>query len=168
MHSHNSCSDLSLANYIFKLHSKLSQTVAILCHMKAKVPKSLLNIIYKTAIQAYIDFCIRVWGLAPYLYVDKARRLENWAAHIVSGNYAWAWGTDIAYCIKYKLANYTISHHLLMYRCVAGTAPFYLSLFHIVSHEYFTGGSVYDLEVPMPNCEIFFTVYRLPGYRCID
>ncbi len=43
-----------------------------------------------------------------------------------------------------------------MYRCLAGTAPFYLSNnFNNVSNEYFTGGSMYYLDVPMPNQEIF-------------
>ena len=39
---------------------------------------------------------------------------------------------------------------------MAGTAPFYLSShFNNVTHEYFTRGSMYDLDVPMPNREIF-------------
>ncbi len=39
---------------------------------------------------------------------------------------------------------------------MAGTAPFYLSShFNNVTHEYFTRGSMYDLDVPMPNRDIF-------------
>ncbi len=39
---------------------------------------------------------------------------------------------------------------------MTGTEPFTLSsYFNNVSHEYFTRGSMYELEVPMPNREIF-------------
>ncbi len=40
---------------------------------------------------------------------------------------------------------------------MAGTAPFDLATSHFnnVSHEYFARGSLYDLDVPMPNREIF-------------
>ncbi len=39
---------------------------------------------------------------------------------------------------------------------MAGTASFDLSShFNNVTYEYFTRGSMYDLDVPMPNQEIF-------------
>ncbi len=125
--------------------------------MQTKVPKSLLNVIYKMVIRPHIAYCITVWGYAPVVHIDKVQRLQNSSA-------CCQWDvrldhTKHRYC---KILNWqtvrdrgTILRRL-MYMCMAGTLPFSLSShFNDGSHEYFTRGSMYDLDVPMPNREIF-------------
>ncbi len=70
-------SDLSWANYILNICSTLWQKMSVLCHMKTKIPKTLLNIIYITGIQPHIDCWITVWGSAPDIHLDKVQRLQN-------------------------------------------------------------------------------------------
>ena len=67
---------------------------------------------------------------------------RNRAARIVSGNYDWIiWGIDIVKLLNWQ--NVRERRHnftsFLIYRCMAGTAPFYLfNHFNNVLHEYFT------------------------------
>ncbi len=83
--------------------------------MKTKVPKSLLNDIYKTVIQPHIEHCLTVWGF------DKVQHLQNRVARIVSGNYDWTiLSTDIIKLLNWQTVperrDYFTS--LLMYRCI--------------------------------------------------
>ncbi len=84
---------------------------------------------------------------------------DNRAARIVSGNYDWTTrGIDIVKVLNWQTVRERRDHFtsLLMQRCMAGTAPFYLSShFNSATHEYFTRGSMYDLDVTMPNRKIF-------------
>ena len=103
-----------------------------------------------------MGLCARCTGK---VYLDKVQRLQNRAARIVSGNYDWTIrGIDIVKLLNWQTVRERRDYFtsLLMYRCMAGTAPFYLSShFNHVTHEYFTRSSMYDLDVPKPNREIF-------------
>ena len=68
--------NLSWANYISNLSSKLSQKLGVLSRVKDKVPKDMLNVVYKTIIQPHIDYCITVWGYAPNVHTDKIQRIQ--------------------------------------------------------------------------------------------
>ncbi len=104
--------------------------------------------------QSHIDYCITIWGYAPDVHIGKVQRLQNRVARIVSGTIR---GIDIVKLLNWQTVRERLDYFisLLMYRCMADTALFYLSShFGNVSHEYFTRGSMYDLDIPMPNREI--------------
>ena len=101
---------------------------------------------------------ITVWGYVPDVHINKVQHLQNRAARIVSGNYAWSiCDIDIVKLLNCQTLRERRDYFtsLLMYRCMAGTAPFYLSSHFNVSHESFTRGLMYNLDVPMPHREIF-------------
>ncbi len=41
--------------------------------------------------QPHIDYSLTVWGYTPDVYIEKAQRMQNWAAGVVSGVYDWSW-----------------------------------------------------------------------------
>ncbi len=150
--------DLSWAKHIDKLCTKLSQKVAILGRIKSKVPKVMLERVYKTIIQPNIDYCITVWGYATNVHISKVQSLQNRAARIVSGNYDWTIrGIDVVKQVKWE----TVEEHrdyfaaILMYRCLNSEAPFYIANhFTRVSHNHFTRRSQYDAIVHKPNLDV--------------
>ncbi len=76
--------NISWARYICNLSSKLSQKLGVL-KGEDKVPKEMLNNVYKTIIQPHIDYCITVWGYVPYVHIDNIQRIQCRAARLVSG-----------------------------------------------------------------------------------
>ena len=61
----------------------------MLKRVKDKVPKGMLDIVYKTIIQPHIDYCINVWGDAPDVHIDKIQCIQCRAADLVSGVVDW-------------------------------------------------------------------------------
>ena len=153
---------LSWAKYILILSNKLAQKVAILRRLMSKVPSYMLQTIYNTIIQPHIDYCISVWGYAPDVHISKIQRLQNRAARVITGIYDWT--IDGVQLVK-QLGWLTVKERrdyftaILMYRCLNGMAPHYLSdnfMFVSESHNYVTRmHSEGDLNIPKPNIELF-------------
>ena len=145
------------------LVSKISNKIGILHRLRQVLPQKALNQIYLTSIQPLFDYCITVWGPSSKTNVNTIQRLQNRCARAVTGDFSFE--TSVSYLIK-SLGWMTIQERLhyftscLMYRCLNGISPRYLTdHFQYVYeyHKYNTRAATTcsDLQVPKSNAFIF-------------
>ncbi len=119
----------------------------------------MLDIAYNNIIQSHIDYCITVCGYAPDVHIDKIQRIQCRAARLVSGVFDWnVRGINIIRRLGWQTVRVRRDYFtaVLMYICLKGEAPFYLSHhFTKVQYRYSTRQSLCDLCVPRPNIKLF-------------
>ena len=130
------------------LVSKISNKIGILHRLRQVLPQKALNQIYLTSIQPLFDYCITVWGPSSKTNVNTIQRLQNRCARAVTG--------DFSFEIEERLHYFT---SCLMYRCLNGISPRYLTdHFQYVYeyHKYNTRAATTcsDLQVPKSNASI--------------
>ena len=104
--------------------------IHLLDRLRSKVGRSELLKVYNTIIQPHVDYCITVWGYASMYHIEKIQRLQNRIARIIANNYDHDISPSVILCelgIMNILQRRDYFMSTLMYRCINGSAPTYLT-----------------------------------------
>ena len=90
---------------------------------------NLLNTVYKTIIQPYIDYAITLWGSSSISNVTKIQRFQNRSARLITGNFGL--NTQSKNLLtELNLMNVTQRFEyfvcILMFKCLTNEAPNHL------------------------------------------
>ncbi len=144
------------------LATKLFQKLGMLKYLKKYVTPSHLINLYKTLFQPRINYCITIWSYADEKHLNKVQRIMNRAARIITGKFHYdVRGVELLKQLGLMNVkgrrDYFMS--VLVFKCVNGTAPFYLydvltpaaSIHTRVNRS--TGDNL--LYIPYVNCDLF-------------
>ena len=155
-------SNLSWCSHVDHIVKKVSPKIGLLSRLRHTLPSHLLNTINKTIILPHFDYCNTVWGNCCKKYQIILQRLQNRCARIVTGNYDFTvHSSSLLRILGWQSLETRRSIHLssLMFKCINGMAPQYLSTkFHFAHevHNRNTRNSVMkNLYVPRPKTETF-------------
>ena len=122
--------NLKWNRHIDVLGSKIAQKLGVIKRLRQFVDKYTLQILYNTLVLPHIDYCLPVWSNTSLKYLNKIQILQNRAARMVLGCQT----RDMHVGDLYeKLGWMTVRQRSLyfnanlMYNCVNGLAPVYLS-----------------------------------------
>ena len=157
----NEC--LSWDNHIEKLCSQLSFKISRLARIRSFTPSHVLRKMYFACIQTTIDYAINVWGNTSLININKVQRLQNFAARILSNNFDYVnhRGIDILkdLCIMNVKQRAVYFNLILMFKCIHGLAPEYLSSQIIMACEVADRSTRFNnynnVYVPFPRKDIF-------------
>ena len=151
----------------WKLHinavcGKVRPQLAALRRLSKQVPKAILAKIYTSVIEPTIDYGNTVWGNCPNVYINMIQKLQNSAARIVCGNFDYVNVRSEQLIRQLNWRTFRERHAYakacLMYRCLNGLVPEYLSDCFTNQRDVFTYNFRRDHQnvvVPRPNKEIF-------------
>ena len=71
------------------ISKKLVFIISRLSRLKPVLPSQMLMYIYTSIIQPKIDYGISIWGYTTAHNINKVQRLQNRAARILTGNFAY-------------------------------------------------------------------------------
>ena len=148
---------------IEKLYAKVMGKLAVLRRLSKFLPKSILEVIFKTTILPCIDYADTVWGTASEKGLKMVQRLQNAAARIITGNndYINVRGEDLVRQLKWQTIKERRNFHTstLMFKCLKGLAPHYLcdqvNLLRDINDYNTRYTSNFNVHVPFPRKEIF-------------
>ena len=131
---------LTWNNYIAKLSKNLSFKVSKFSRLSKTLPKDILLKIYNSTIQPTIDYAISVWGQTSKTNLSKIQRLQNHSARIIEKNFDYinTRGIDLVHKLGWMdvRERFIYFQTLLMFKCIHGQAP-----------DYLTNNVILDLEV---------------------
>lgn len=131
--------NLKWQTYVDTLGKQLSKKIWVISRLRCFFPYDCLLQIYKSYIQPKIDYAITVWGYTTEMNMNKIQRLQNRVARAIFNNYDYINVRGIDLVASMNLMNvrqrrdYFMS--LLMFKCIHGLAPDYLSNEIIMSIE---------------------------------
>ena len=161
---------LSFDQHVEYLVNKASQKIGLLHRLRHTLDTVHLNIVYKAIVQSLFDYCLTVWGNCSSKNMNTIQKLQNRAARAVTGIFDYSvpsfellcslnW-TTIDVRFKYFVA-------ILMYKCVKGLAPIYLSdKFQYLTdvHSRTTRNVSNDLlYLPKPSTEMYKRSFLYSG-----
>ena len=132
-----------------------------------------LQIVYKSSIQPVLDYCDSVWDVCGSKGSRRVQSLQNQAARIITGNFDFinSRGVDLVRLLKWQTLEERRKFHIatLMFKCVNGLAPNYLSdqvnLMSEVNNYNTRSSNSLDVLVPAVNREIFRKSFAFNGAR---
>ena len=126
--------------YITKLCKKLSFKISKLARLRKVLDQSTLKKIYSSTIQPCIDYAISVWGNTTNQNLNKVQRLQNHCARIIENNFDYVNVRGLQLVSNLGWMNvrerFMYFQVLLIYKCIYGLAPTYL-----------TNNVIFDFEV---------------------
>ena len=146
-------------NHVNHVAKIIGPKMYVLRKLKKTMPTHILKMFYMSCIQPHIDYALTVWGNLPKYLMRKVQKIQNLAARIITGNFDFEnfHGIDIVKKLgwmnvdeRYK---YLIS--CLMFRCMHGNAPQYLSdqITLIRDINPYNSRSAHNLDVLIPKVE---------------
>ena len=123
--------NLNWNKYINSLCSQLCSKIWVLSRLRKFLSYDVLVQIFKSYIQPKIDYAITVWGYTSESNMNKIQRMQNRAARAIFNNYDYVNVRGIDLVAEMRVMNvrqrrdYFMS--LLVFKCVHGLAPNYLS-----------------------------------------
>ena len=154
-------------SHINIISNKVAKGLGVLRRLRPFVPRNTLITIYNSLIAPYLDYCSTVWGSIGNFLSQKAQKLQNRAARIIThsnydtrskdilNNLGWK---DLAERRRQQLAT-------IMFKTMNNQVPQYISqLFTKTSdiHAYGLRRSGDSLFIPRPNTE---TLKKSFSYR---
>lgn len=151
---------LTWNQHVNKLSKSLYFKVSKLAKLSKAVPKHVLIKIYNATIQPTIDYVITIWGCTNKNNVKKIQRLQNYCARIIEKNFDYVNSRGIELVKNLGLMNvsqrYFYFELLLIYKCIYGLAPPYLSnevVLEIEIKQIRTRLHDMNLYLPIPESE---------------
>ena len=136
--------NLTWNDHISMLCKNLGFKVSTLSRIKNMVTPEMLKTVYNSIIQPTIDYAITVWGNTSAENLSKIQRLQNKAARIICNNFDYinTRGIDLVKQLRWMNVNerFLYFERLLMFKCIYGMAP-----------DYLTNGIIMDVEVKNVN-----------------
>ena len=162
---------ISWNEYTDSLVKVLNKLVWTLSKLRDTISIPSLIQMYKSLIQPKIDYAITVWGYSSQCNINKVQRMQNRAIRAILNNYDYVniRGTDLIANLKLlnvrQRRDYFMS--LLVFKCVHGLAPAYLSNEIImavdVSNRHTRNLNVNNLYVPTVNTECTRSSFSYQG-----
>ena len=116
---------------IQKVCSQLSRKVGLLSRLRKTISKEILMKIYMTSIQPCIDYALTIWGNTTLKNLAKVQRIQNYAARIITGEFDYinVRGVDLVKKLGWMSVKQRFDYFclLLMFKCIHGLAPDYLT-----------------------------------------
>jgi hypothetical protein len=163
--------NLNWNKYISTLCQQLCTKIWVLSRLRKFLPFEVLIQIYKSYIQPKIDYAITVWGYTSECNMNKIQRMQNRAVRAIYNNYDYVNVRGIDLVTEMKIMNvrqrrdYFMS--LLVFKCIHGLAPEYLSneiLMAIeVSERVRRNVNENDVYVPFVNIECSKNTFSYRG-----
>ena len=72
-------------DYVSIIYRKRLKNIGVMKHVKTRVPKDSLIMLYKTLVEPYLRYCNTTWGKCGHLLLNKLQALQNRAARVVMG-----------------------------------------------------------------------------------
>ena len=136
--------NLTWNDHISVLCKNIGFKVSILARIRNMVTPEMLKIVYNSIIQPSIDYAITVWGHTSLENLNKVQRLQNKAARIICNDFDYinTRGIDLVKQLKWMNVNerFLYFERLLMFKCIHGMAP-----------DYLTNGIIMDIEIRNVN-----------------
>ena len=141
---------------------KIGTHISVMQKLNNVIPNIHANMLYYAFIQPYFDYGLTVWGNTSVINIDKLQRLQNRIARVMCSNFNY----DVDGLSIVKELNWlnvrerkTYLECILMYKCVNGLAPSYLTDYFTQSshfHNYSTRHALNGrLHLPKPRTEYF-------------
>jgi len=122
---------MSWDSQIDKVCSGLTKKVGLLSRLRKSTPLDILLKIYVSSVQPSIDYAISVWGNTTKVNLDKIQRVQNYAARVITGQFDYinVRGIHIVKTLGWMNVKQRFYYFnvLLMFKCIHGFAPLYLS-----------------------------------------
>ena len=165
--------NLTWAKHVQSVCRRIAYKLSILGRLSKFINKILLNTIYMSHIQPIIDYACSIWGNCAQADKELILRLQKRAARIVSGNYDYinCRGMDILNSLNWQTLDDRRSYYLctLMYKCIHGTAPQWLSnpiLMACEAHDVHTrSAESLNVVIPKPRLEVFRNSFQYAGAK---
>ena len=77
---------LSFENHIDKIKTKICSGIGVLRRIKPFVPIDCREILYKSLVQPYFDYCSPLWDTCSKSLKNKLQKLQNRAARVITGD----------------------------------------------------------------------------------
>ena len=164
-------SQLSWSPHISSLYKTVNSKLFVLRKLRAILPPEALKIIYKACIEPLLDYCDTVWDVCGLSGMRKAQSLQNMAARIITGifNFIDVRGVDLVKRLGWQTLRERRHFHtaVLMYKCINGMAPDYLSdqvtLISEVNTYNTRSSSTLEVLVPTVNRSVFKKSFSYNG-----
>ena len=151
---------LTWDNYINKLCKSLYVKISKFVRLSKTLSKEILIKIYNSTIQPTIDYVISVWGCTSSANINKIQRLQNYCARVIEKNFNYVQYRGLHLVKKLGWMNvkerYLYFQTLLIFKCIHGLAPHYLTnniILDIEVKERITRQHDMNLYLPIPESE---------------
>ena len=151
---------LTWDNYINRLCKSLYVKISKFVRLSKTLSKEILMKIYNSTIQPTIDYVISVWGCTSATNINKIQRLQNYCARIIEKNFDYVQSRGLNLVKKLGWMNvkerYLYFQTLLIFKCIHGLAPHYLTnniILDIEVKERRTRKHDMNLYLPIPESE---------------
>ena len=153
---------LDWSGHIEKVTKKVASGIGAIKRIRHLAPKATLQLIY----QPHFDYCNIVWGNCEITLRNKVQKLQNRAARVLTCS---SYDVDAGHLFKplgwKNLAcQQQIQRAMLVYRCLHGLAPNYLSSkFERREVAYNLRDSENKLNVPLPRTNYYKNSFSYSG-----
>ena len=110
---------------------KLAGKIAILRRIRSFVKNETLKLLYEKTIQPVMDYACSVWCHTKKSNINKLQRVQNYAAHIITGNFDYLNTNSIDLIRSLRWANVQercdYFTAVLMYKVIHGLTPMYMT-----------------------------------------
>ena len=149
--------NLHVQSKVSSMKSKLSS----LRRLSSILPINILKKLYKVTILPSLDYAISVWGSTSNNNIELIEKQQKLAARIILNDFDYrnSRGQILCNSLGFKpfIERYKYTTSCLIYKCVHGSVPTYLSdhiLFEFEVHNYQTRGAINNnLYLPLPKKE---------------
>nr|XP_058947926.1 uncharacterized protein LOC131775812 [Pocillopora verrucosa] len=144
---------LDWQSHIEKLTKKIAYGIGALKRIRHLIPASTLHLVYQALVKPHFDYCDIVWGNCGKTLQDKLQKLQNRAARVLTFSNYDADATELLEFLRWKnlTRQQEIHKATMMFRCLHGLAPEYLSSkFTWRDSAYDLRDSENKLNVPLP------------------
>ena len=156
---------LSWEAHISEVVIKVAKVLAALRRLRPICPQSTLVTIHKSLSLPHLNYCSAVWGCIGNGFSQKLEKLQNRAAHIITGS---GWDVRSAQILRALNWESLADRHSkqlksLMFKTANNLVPEYLSD-KITSvntiHRHNLRGAQHNLFIPRPNTEALKKSFR--------
>ena len=167
-------SDVSWDFHIQNLCKQMHYLLSLLRRLRAIFPQNLLLQVYKSYIQAKIDYGLTIYGCTAQENLTLVQRLQNHAARLTMSNFDYINFRDIK--LMKSLGSHTIEKRrdyflvTLMFKSIHGLAPAYLCNQVVMNSDvngYDTRGTdSMNVYLPKLKKDIFKNIFCINEVKC--
>ena len=151
---------LTWNQHVNRLSKTLYVKISKFARVCKSIPKETAIRIYYSTIQPTFDYVISVWGCTSQVNINKIQRQQNYCARIIEKNFDYVNYRGLTLVKKLGWMNirerYFYFQTLLIFKCIHGLAPHYLTnniIMEIEIKEKKTRKHDMDLYLPFPESE---------------
>ena len=163
---------LTFNQHVKRLSKALYLKISKFARVCKSIPREISIKIYNSTIQPTIDYVISVWGCTSQNNINKIQRQQNYCARVIEKNFDYVNYRGLTLVKKLGWMNikerYFYFQTLLIFKCIHGLAPHYLTnniIMEIEIKERKTRKHDMDLYLPFPESELHKKMFIYRGAR---